>query len=36
MRLMGIQLDVAKKEELSDIEESDLEDQPLVEGNMGS
>ena len=36
MRLMGIQLDVAKKEELSDIEESDLEDQPLVEGNTGS
>ena len=30
MRLMGVSLDVAKKEELSEIEESDIEDEPLI------
>ena len=31
MRLMGVTLEVPKKEELSEIEESDMENEPLVE-----
>ena len=35
MRLMGVSLDVAKKEELSEIEESDLDDEPLIKQEIG-